>query len=289
MYGCTDETTEKVVSRISKCELSTFHPLTLPIILADIERNRHDDMVLEYSNKLVQRAFDIGQSVQNSRSSHQSSTLDPEKPDTDIFNPIEDNDTLVNWLEMNNIRNGLESWKAELQNLLQHIYELERVHNGVLEPLTDDVAHDMRRQGIRIEERLIQIINEYDEKVRQCSTVIDGMSFATQMEWNHIARADTNTNLEISSSTMEISKATQRDGSQMRSIALLTMIFLPGTFVATLFSMSFFNWNIASETILSPYIWIYAVATLILTVTTIMTWHYCTVRSHGSKKKILPL
>lgn len=45
----------------------------------------------------------------------------------------------------------------------------------------------------------------------------------TTQEWNQITRAETTINLD---------KATQKDGSQMRSIALLTMIFLPGIFVA---------------------------------------------------------
>lgn len=44
-------------------------------------------------------------------------------------------------------------------------------------------------------------------------------------EWNEIGRGDTLTNLDIA-------KATRNDGKQMRSIALLTMIFLPATSVA---------------------------------------------------------
>lgn len=44
-------------------------------------------------------------------------------------------------------------------------------------------------------------------------------------EWNEIGRGDTLTNLDIA-------KATRNDGKQMRSIAMLTMIFLPATSVA---------------------------------------------------------
>lgn len=47
-----------------------------------------------------------------------------------------------------------------------------------------------------------------------------------------IGRKDTKTNLTISKSNLEIAKATKRDGNRMRSIAVLTMIFLPATFVA---------------------------------------------------------
>ncbi|KAI4864465.1 hypothetical protein F4820DRAFT_334923 [Hypoxylon rubiginosum] len=238
MYGCTSSIITEVISRLSRCELSTFHPLTLPTIVADIERNRHINMVGDYVSKLMQRVLDIGQEIRTSTPTCHSSTSESEKPDISHFNPPRDLASVMDWLEMRHIRNGLENWKTELQMLVHHIAELGRVHHDMIETSTGDVAQDMKRQGVRIHERLIQIINEYDGKIRECSRVIDGLSFATQMEWNQIARADTNTNLEISSSTMEISRATQKDGSQMRFVALLTMIFLPGTFVAVSLQVS---------------------------------------------------
>ncbi|KAI1086228.1 hypothetical protein F5B19DRAFT_176247 [Rostrohypoxylon terebratum] len=114
------------------------------------------------------------------------------------------------------------------------------------------------------------------------------MSFAIQTEWNQMARVDTKTNLGLSNLMIEISKATQSDGSQMRSIALMTMIFLPGTFVATLFSMTFFDWKLTAGDMISPYIWIYVVTTVVLTVATIAIWYYCTGKFHNSQEPLLP-
>jgi Mg2+ and Co2+ transporter CorA len=39
-----------------------------------------------------------------------------------------------------------------------------------------------------------------------------------------------------------IAEDSKMDNTSMRTIALLTMIFLPGTFVATLFSMTIIDW-----------------------------------------------
>ncbi|KAI1376487.1 hypothetical protein F4677DRAFT_445287 [Hypoxylon crocopeplum] len=290
MYGCPNHIASMVMSRLSKCELNTFHPLTLPILLADVERNRQVDMVQDYVGKLTQRVVDVGNSIKVSKYTSQCSNVDTEKSETGEFTPTGDLASIFDWLEMSHIRNGLNNWKVQLQVLVRHLAELESAQNeGIAETEADDISQSMRSQGVRIKERLTQIINEYDEKNRECSTVIDGMTFATQTEWNQIARADTKTNLAISGSTMEISKATQRDGNQMRSMALLTMIFLPGTFVATLFSMSFFDWKLKDGDMLSPYIWIYAVVTLSLTITTIGVWHHCTGRTRAEKPDISPL
>ncbi|KAI1394283.1 uncharacterized protein F4822DRAFT_43973 [Hypoxylon trugodes] len=291
VYGCPSHAVATIKSRLLDCRLNTFHPLTLPTILSDIERYRHVDMVNTYVSKLVQRVLDMGNPTQVSKSTSQSSNSELEKQLTEDSKRAADDGSVMEWLEMSHIRNELIDWQAQLRNLVQHVNDLERFrYEETIGPIAEGVFISMRDQGVRIKERLIQIINEYDAKARECSTIIDGMSFATQTEWNKIARADTKTNLKISKSTMDISRATQRDGNHMRSIALLTMTFLPGTFVATLFSMSFFDWKQQNNSMMSPYIWIYAAVTVILTVVTFAVWYYCTGnKSLIKKKNILPL
>lgn len=47
----------------------------------------------------------------------------------------------------------------------------------------------------------------------------------SQQEWNYYTRRDAQVNFSIAT-------ATRVDGSQMKQISLLGMIFLPGTFLA---------------------------------------------------------
>lgn len=65
----------------------------------------------------------------------------------------------------------------------------------------------------------------------------------------------------------------QQDTKTMRTISIVTLLFLPATFVSTLFSMSFFDydggsgrWNI------SEWIWLYFVIAGVLTVLTFIAW-----------------
>ncbi|KAG5659217.1 hypothetical protein KAF25_000419, partial [Fusarium avenaceum] len=55
----------------------------------------------------------------------------------------------------------------------------------------------------------------------------------------------------------------------MKSIALLTMIYLPVTFCSTFFSMDFFQWPGSSDSVVTPYIWVYAIVAVGLTVVTV--------------------
>lgn len=51
-------------------------------------------------------------------------------------------------------------------------------------------------------------------------------------EWNNIGQSDAQTNLNIAKDNYQIAQSTGADSKQMKSIAVLTMIFLPATFVA---------------------------------------------------------
>ncbi|CAN9091286.1 unnamed protein product [Alternaria alternata] len=76
----------------------------------------------------------------------------------------------------------------------------------------------MRQVGKKIELRLNTICEEYDAKIRDCTMRVDGMAMATQ--WSH------------SETAVEMALATNRESRVMKSISLVTMVFLPGTFFA---------------------------------------------------------
>jgi Mg2+ and Co2+ transporter CorA len=69
-----------------------------------------------------------------------------------------------------------------------------------------------------------------------------------------------------------------RDSTSMKILALITAFFLPGTFVATLFSMSMFQWQPSgggdqgSSDVVSDKFWIYWVVAVPLTVLTVVGW-----------------
>ncbi|KAK6834503.1 hypothetical protein PG987_009197 [Apiospora arundinis] len=279
LYGCDAKISEDVIGKLQINSERVMHPMTLPLLFADVERDRHANLVSGFHTMLMQRACEFknesGRATETSErlSSTSSTTLTEEKPTEGLLNPERDSDKMFQWMDLCHLRNGLQNWKAQLQRLAEHqLSELGGVYRFPSAPLNNKTPKQehflvgLAKQSTQIQARLQQLLLEYEEKIRVSSLVIDGMNFATQVEWNYIARRDIKTNLDIAKSTMEttswtveISKAAQRDSSHMRSIAVLTMAFLPGTFVATVFSMNFFDWQGGAEGILSPYIWIFVV------------------------------
>ncbi|KAH8756365.1 hypothetical protein F5883DRAFT_468726 [Diaporthe sp. PMI_573] len=301
VYGCSEPNRATIMTTLEKCDLQTYHPLILPLVFAEIERKRHFKMTDRIRSKLLTRALNVSRNRHGSGSNHDENVAETTAADTD--------GTLRLWLEMSHLKNGLESWRKQLEKITRHAEALSRAdlapdewgsrpssESSESTPVTTELfipdGFDKLKNGLsdedgreksktmpRIMARLEELREEYDEKIRSCGTIVDGMILATQMEWNEIGRGDTLTNLEIA-------KATRNDGKQMRSIALLTMIFLPATSVATLFSMTFFNWSPdKDQSMMSPYIWLYATVTLVLTCVTVGTWYTCN-RPRGDQSSL---
>ncbi|KAK5129688.1 hypothetical protein LTR04_005030, partial [Oleoguttula sp. CCFEE 6159] len=72
------------------------------------------------------------------------------------------------------------------------------------------------------------------------------------------------------------SRIMQQDSSSMKTIAAMTLIFLPGTLIASLFSSNFFNFSVGSdgqsEVRLSSYFWVFWIIAVPLTVLTVVLW-----------------
>lgn len=71
----------------------------------------------------------------------------------------------------------------------------------------------------------------------------------------------------------EMSAKAGLDSVAMKTLALVTAIFLPATFTATLFSMSMFDWQAdSSSAVLSPKFWIFWVVSVPLTIAVLTAW-----------------
>ncbi|KAN0069527.1 hypothetical protein V8E54_012542 [Elaphomyces granulatus] len=104
-------------------------------------------------------------------------------------------------------------------------------------------------------------------------------SIQSQMQTVHnlIAQSEFEVQRNISALSIEMSKLTQRDSVNMRIIAAVTLVFLPGTFTATLFSTSFFNFNAGiTDPVMSWWFWLYWVVTVSLTLFVLAAWLYIT-------------
>lgn len=63
-----------------------------------------------------------------------------------------------------------------------------------------------------------------------------------------------------------------QDGASMKTIAVITMTFLPATFVAAIFAMPMFHWNDDQASLVMRQFWIYWAVVIPLTVLVVLIW-----------------
>lgn len=62
-----------------------------------------------------------------------------------------------------------------------------------------------------------------------------------------MAQRESKLNLEMAAQQRRLAHASKRDSTAMKALSLLGAMFLPGTFVASLLSMSFFDFNVGTH------------------------------------------
>jgi hypothetical protein len=151
----------------------------------ELERERHYRLVKSEVTGLLKLVYEISNNNKVSES--------PEMHSQGI--------SIDSWAKVSHLRTGLESWKAQLFKMIAHIDELEcqlkrmpTVHSTHLEEDDTYVVFDSKRvvdtsewhsgcieTGRRIKNRLVDILCEYEENIRECTMVIDGVTLASQM------------------------------------------------------------------------------------------------------------
>ncbi len=75
---------------------------------------------------------------------------------------------------------------------------------------------------------------------------------------------------EDAAASIDLAAASKRDSSSMKTIAVMTMAFLPATFFAALFALPSLNWE-QSEVVQSKF-WVYLAFTLPTTTLIFIVW-----------------
>ncbi len=171
LFGCPVAIEEDIIKRLCSASSEATHPLVMPGIFAELERNRHVHVVEKTISHLETQILEL---------EFQQADMDG-PPDRDAEN--RNYQKREAWLDTAYLRNGLINWKTQLGKMAEHMDELQ---GNVFKDLghSDTKRHEfnshMRRTGGKIKARILELSEEYDEKIRDCTMRVDGMAMATQ-------------------------------------------------------------------------------------------------------------
>lgn len=129
------------------------------------------------------------------------------------------------------------------------------------------------QHGVDFSSQLLENIIEtskrsQEQSSRQVSTWLGMLAYEQQT----MGLRDQQTSISIAEASKTIAEETKKDSASMKTLALVTMCFLPATSVSSIFAMPLFDWDQKGRKVVSPSIWIYFVFASALTLLTVGTW-----------------
>ncbi|KAK4447304.1 hypothetical protein QBC34DRAFT_409826 [Podospora aff. communis PSN243] len=271
VYGCNSTQLRGIERRLRSAGRYMSHPLLLAGIFAELERER----LIAAVDALVDK-FALTSSIT------EQAKWDPTS--TQI------RDYFTTCIQSRNLADQVKAVKRQLVPFIEELAVLENQFHEELKYVRVGVDNDMAEAGKqrllnaletgqRIRRRLSDISVEYDDKIDECEMMAQNLPLAMQTVWNQTSRQEFIINTRIAKANNAIALETKRESTQMRSIALLTMVYLPMSCVASIFSTSLFNFSPGEgESVVSRYIWVLVGLSLGLTAVTMLIWHFTTNR-----------
>ncbi|KAI0382486.1 hypothetical protein F5Y04DRAFT_46888 [Hypomontagnella monticulosa] len=187
-------------------------------------------------------------------------------------------------------RLGMESLTVYIKDVgevLNHIANKERhfrlvdsildfiLENAILDPgifsATEEESTRKLLAAIPFLRRRMHACQEYLKYLKERSERLSAVLFAL------LTHEDSATHAELADASRRIAEAAQRDSRSMKTVAIMTMAFLPATFFAALFALPSLDWRFfgssgPTPSVVQPGFWVYWAFTLPATALVFLLW-----------------
>ncbi|KAI1505595.1 hypothetical protein F5X99DRAFT_405074 [Biscogniauxia marginata] len=245
----------KSITHLTDCPSEVGHPFLLPMIILT-----HD---LSAKGDIRQRnARDWLRSLEN------AITMRDEIDEQDAYT-IFDVDTIN--------RDLVECHSQVLWKRPQAYQIIVNEAKGALEKFTARVHPENDSKKLRaLNDSMAARLDFYRIKLtgmeHYIHTTLERLHIQRQALYNIMAQRESKLNLEMAAQQRRLAHASKRDSTAMKTLSLLGAVFLPGTFLASVFSMTFFNFDIGDGKEVSTDLWIYFAVTIPLTLVIVLSW-----------------
>jgi len=254
------------LEHLINCQAEVGHPMLLPMIIISHDLSVKIDIRQRETRHWLRR-------LEN------AITLRDEVNDSDIYTEFDVD--VIN-------RDLVECHSQVLWKRPQAYREIIKDISAAMEKFDAKVAGPQRTKSIMaLHHNMLSRLDFYRAKLSSMEhyihTTLERLTIQRQALYNIMAQRESKLNLEMAQQQRRLAHASKRDSTAMKALSLLGAMFLPGTFVASLLSMSFFDFNVGPSSgsdndtsgegaEVSREVWIYFAITIPLTVLIVGTW-----------------
>ncbi|RVX69576.1 hypothetical protein B0A52_06640 [Exophiala mesophila] len=157
-------------------------------------------------------------------------------------------------------RSGDSSLKEKAAELTTAIHYQKQSLHAIIEDCQENRAQTARQ---------IECILGF---MAQAQTRLSIEIAENQAKLAEASRREQMISVEIARSSQQIAADTRRDGSSMKTLAVVTLVYLPCTTISSILAMPLFDWDAETGAVVNPRIWVFCVLAIPLTFITIGLW-----------------
>ncbi|KAK4187030.1 hypothetical protein QBC35DRAFT_553131 [Podospora australis] len=241
---------EEILPYLQQCSAPNAHPLLLPFLFLNSQLSSTNDIQQQESRETIRQ-------LEKRLAQRYKTTAAPN------FSPAEDKRS--------------QAW----QNVVRKLQDAARQFWKQLSP------EDRKLEGLReLHESIIS-------RLKFISIKLDGLENYTHVSLERLAlqwevlnsiidQRESRLSLEIAVQQQRLANSSRQDSISMKTLALLGAFILPGTFLSSMFSMPFFNFDSDMNGSVSSPLWIYFILMVPLTLIVVGAW---ILFDRASKKK----
>lgn len=271
LLGCAHLQMAFLVEELKKCSLFAWHPLLLPCLLT----SHHQELLGNETQNLWSRLIGIetisGQTGAPAIGAPVIGALRAIRNEGDFLDMIKG---ILGVVQLT------AAWQSHANGV---ILSIEVIKDGLF--WIKDITPGSRKTAI---DAVTQTLVEYLQLLSHMSKVMMGDlqyinsrgQAQTGAIYNLLAKQDNQfsqqiaaQSLDLSEDSRQIAAASKRDSSAMKGIAILTMVFLPGSYISALFAVPVFNFSSDSRVPqLKRTFWLYWAVTAPLTIVVLIAY-----------------
>ena len=284
LHGAAQNEIEDLCYALSEFHFSIMHPLLVPVLLSEL-------LTVSDSNEIKRHAANLY------KVEMQTSSLGVGKADlttvlTDSPTPEDNFEDLTRSLNVITSRLAFHEMRINanvtlVATLLVNLINIQLVHyhkSSRVRPFTKD-SEEMYKHIDLLQQRLKNLQVEHAALLNEITCNLKIASGQLQIIFSLITQRDGRESLRVAAIGTSIAAMTKDDSFAMRTIAIMTVIFLPSTLVATMFSTGMFSWQAkGDDAVVSSRFWIFWVVSIPLTLAVLATW-LAWIHAHQKKER----
>jgi hypothetical protein len=257
--GDGEERAREVIDDLLRLQSDIEHPMLLAYLKTKISLSQTFSLLLDMNFETLELEQQTGLSTWD----WALERVIPGKGSREDYDPIVDGFNVLSG-KVTNIR-------FRLRTLLEQIKFVVRCNNRHREVVQNEQHSTQKCAELN---DMLQVISEYTTiHLYDADSLSQRLNNQMTSIFQLTTQRDSRTNLAIAEDGRTLAVDSQRDNSSMKTIAVVTLVFLPPTFVASFFAMPLFNWDAATtETILSQRFWMFWAVSAPLTIVICVIW-----------------